>query len=96
MRRLEEAERNIRLSEAKIAERDQRISEVERLLDCMAQVRQTISMETSHGARKGGNSQTIGFLVLQEKAHLTQKLCDCEKRLRSFGEDQPDSRNTKM
>ncbi|GLD58444.1 myocardial zonula adherens protein-like isoform X3 [Lates japonicus] len=35
IRRLEEAERNIRIAEAKIAERDQRIIEVERLLDCM-------------------------------------------------------------
>ncbi|XP_018595094.2 protein GRINL1A [Scleropages formosus] len=35
--RLEEAEGNVRLAEAKIAERDQRISEVERLLDCMGQ-----------------------------------------------------------
>ncbi|XP_029284449.1 myocardial zonula adherens protein isoform X2 [Cottoperca gobio] len=37
IRRLEEAERNIRIAEAKIAERDQRIIEVERLLDCMGQ-----------------------------------------------------------
>ncbi|KAM6943594.1 protein GRINL1A [Xenentodon cancila] len=35
VRRLEAAERNIRMAEAKIAERDQRIVEVERLLDCM-------------------------------------------------------------
>ncbi|KAF4091074.1 hypothetical protein AMELA_G00033040 [Ameiurus melas] len=28
--------------------------------------------------------------MVQEKAHLTQKLCDCEKQLRSLGEDQPD------
>ncbi|XP_047437077.1 protein GRINL1A isoform X4 [Mugil cephalus] len=35
IRRLEEAERNIQIGEAKIAERDQRIIEVERLLDCM-------------------------------------------------------------
>ncbi|TDH17138.1 hypothetical protein EPR50_G00004770 [Perca flavescens] len=35
IRRLEEAENNIRIAEAKIAERDQRIIEVERLLDCM-------------------------------------------------------------
>ncbi|XP_012772497.2 myocardial zonula adherens protein isoform X1 [Maylandia zebra] len=35
IRRLEEAERNIKIAEAKIAERDQRIMEVERLLDCM-------------------------------------------------------------
>lgn len=38
MRRLEEAERNAQIAEAKIAERDQRITEVERLLNCMAQV----------------------------------------------------------
>ncbi|XP_028258115.1 myocardial zonula adherens protein isoform X2 [Parambassis ranga] len=35
IKRLEEAERNIQIAEAKIAERDQRIIEVERLLDCM-------------------------------------------------------------
>ncbi|XP_076011626.1 myocardial zonula adherens protein isoform X2 [Genypterus blacodes] len=35
IRRLEEAERNLRIAEVKIAEKDQRISEVERLLDCM-------------------------------------------------------------
>lgn len=38
IRRLEEAERNIKIGEAKIAERDQRIIEVERLLDCMGKV----------------------------------------------------------
>lgn len=37
MKRLEEAERNAQIAEAKIAERDQRITEVERLLNCMAQ-----------------------------------------------------------
>ncbi|XP_043101239.1 myocardial zonula adherens protein isoform X2 [Puntigrus tetrazona] len=37
MRRLEEAERNAQIAEAKIAERDQRIAEVDRLLNCMAQ-----------------------------------------------------------
>lgn len=39
IRRLEEAERNLRTAEAKIAERDQRIVEVERLLSCMGMVR---------------------------------------------------------
>lgn len=39
IRRLEEAERNLRTAEAKIAERDQRIIEVERLLSCMGMVR---------------------------------------------------------
>uniref|UniRef100_A0A1A8AAD8 Polymerase (RNA) II (DNA directed) polypeptide M n=1 Tax=Nothobranchius furzeri TaxID=105023 RepID=A0A1A8AAD8_NOTFU len=35
IRRLEKAERNIMIADVKIAERDQRILEVERLLDCM-------------------------------------------------------------
>ncbi|XP_054627413.1 myocardial zonula adherens protein isoform X2 [Dunckerocampus dactyliophorus] len=35
IRRLEEAELNIKIAEAKIAERDDRICELERLLDCM-------------------------------------------------------------
>lgn len=39
IRRLEETEKNMRIAEAKIAERDQRIIEVERLLDCMSKVR---------------------------------------------------------
>ncbi|XP_056318072.1 myocardial zonula adherens protein isoform X2 [Danio aesculapii] len=37
IKRLEEAEKNAQIAEAKIAERDQRITEVERLLNCMAQ-----------------------------------------------------------
>ncbi|XP_060767416.1 myocardial zonula adherens protein isoform X2 [Neoarius graeffei] len=45
MRRLEEAERNMRLAEAKIAERDQRISDVERLLDCMAQEKAHLTLK---------------------------------------------------
>lgn len=42
IRRLEEAERNIRTAEAKIEERDQRIIEVERLLDCMGTVKEML------------------------------------------------------
>ncbi|KAJ8396639.1 hypothetical protein AAFF_G00014770 [Aldrovandia affinis] len=37
VRRIEEAEQNARIAEAKIAERDERIGEVERLLHCMGQ-----------------------------------------------------------
>ena len=37
--RLEEAERKLRAAEAKIAEKDQRITEVERLLACMDKVK---------------------------------------------------------
>lgn len=38
--RLEEAERKLRAAEAKIAEKDQRITEMERLLGCMGKVEQ--------------------------------------------------------
>lgn len=40
--RLEEAEGRIRAAEATIAEKDQRIVEVERLLGCMGKVRQVL------------------------------------------------------
>lgn len=46
IRRLEEAETNIRIAEAKIAERDQRIIEVERLLGCMGTVRTILNITT--------------------------------------------------
>ncbi|XP_062327251.1 myocardial zonula adherens protein isoform X4 [Osmerus eperlanus] len=45
VKRLEEAERNAKILEAKIAERDQRISEVERLLDCMGQEKGHLQMK---------------------------------------------------
>lgn len=38
IRRLEETEQSLRAAEAKIVEKDQRIIEVERLLDCMGKV----------------------------------------------------------
>lgn len=48
IRRLEEAERNIKIAEAKIADRDQRIIEVERLLDCMGKVRKISTWKMSN------------------------------------------------
>lgn len=45
IKRLEEAENKIRVAEARIAERDQRIIEVERLLDCMGTVRHTLHLQ---------------------------------------------------
>lgn len=38
--RLEEAERKLRAAESQIAEKDQKITEVERLLGCMGKVKQ--------------------------------------------------------
>lgn len=42
--RLEEAEGKIKAAEAKIAEKDQRIVEVERLLGCMGKVQEIFSV----------------------------------------------------
>lgn len=71
MRRLEEAERNMRLAEAKIAERDQRISDVERLLDCMAQVRlykqPPWELGTSHGSQISGRIRRYAFLFCRKR-----------------------------
>lgn len=44
IRRLEEAETKVRTAEAQITERDQRIRELERLLDCMVQVGHTLTL----------------------------------------------------
>ncbi|XP_061078269.1 myocardial zonula adherens protein-like isoform X1 [Conger conger] len=45
VRRIEEAEENVRIAEAKIAERDERISEVERLLDCMGKEKTQLQLQ---------------------------------------------------
>ncbi|KAG7230485.1 hypothetical protein INR49_024594 [Caranx melampygus] len=65
IRRLEEAERNIRTAEAKIAERDQRIIEVERLLDCMGK-------EKSHFQKKLQEcEQRLRLMELMDKTDTT-------------------------
>lgn len=38
IKRLEDVERNLKIAEDKIAEKDQRIMEVDRLLECMGKV----------------------------------------------------------
>ncbi|KAM7014970.1 protein GRINL1A [Tautogolabrus adspersus] len=45
IRRLEEAETNTRIAEAKIAERDQRIIELDRLLDCMGKEKSQLNQK---------------------------------------------------
>ncbi|XP_054473707.1 protein GRINL1A isoform X2 [Anoplopoma fimbria] len=65
IRRLEEAERNIKIAEVKIAERDQRILEVERLLDCM-------DMEKSQLYKKLQDSeQRLRLMDLTDKTDAT-------------------------
>ena len=83
VKRLEEAEKNAKILEAKIAERDQRISEVERLLDCMGQVRS--AQQYRGGCSVQYTKMTCCHLGLsQEKGHLQMKLQECEQRLHSL------------
>lgn len=43
IKRLEDVERNLKIAEDKIAEKDQRIMEVDRLLECMGKVSPDVS-----------------------------------------------------
>ncbi|XP_067105464.1 myocardial zonula adherens protein isoform X3 [Osmerus mordax] len=65
VKRLEEAERNAKILEAKIAERDQRISEVERLLDCMGQEKGHLQMKLQEC------EQRLHSLELTDKTNLS-------------------------
>lgn len=58
--RLEEAERKLRTAEVKIAEKDQRITEVERLLGCMGKVRAGVALV--QGSRNDISSLTQAAL----------------------------------
>lgn len=82
IRRLEEAEKNIRIAEAKIAERDQRIIEVERLLDCMGKVRHIFFHKNLSTILADKERPYIEKYFLQEKSQLHKKLQECEQRLR--------------
>lgn len=75
--RLEEAEGKIRAAEAKIAEKDQRIMEVERLLGCMGKVKQVLLLLLLSLL-----VLILWLLLLQEKTELQAKLQECEQRLR--------------
>ncbi|XP_023140978.2 myocardial zonula adherens protein isoform X1 [Amphiprion ocellaris] len=65
IRRLEEAERNIKIAEAKIAERDQRIIEVERLLDCMGKEKDQFQKKLQEC------EQRLRLMELQDKTDST-------------------------
>lgn len=52
IRRLEETERSLRTAEAKIVERDERIMEVERLLDCMGREKGQLQKKLQEGEQR--------------------------------------------
>lgn len=83
--RLEETEKSLRAAEAKIAERDERIMEVERLLDCMEKVKKVHVRLGDACVRwkiKASTVLTSAVCFYQEKGQLQKKLREGEHHLR--------------
>ncbi|XP_075966265.1 myocardial zonula adherens protein [Anarhichas minor] len=89
IRRLEEAERNIRIAEAKIAERDQRIIEVERLLDCMGNEKSQLSkklQECEQRLRLMELTDTTDSTVVKRSKELQSESADLRERIKHLND----------
>ncbi|KAM3625518.1 uncharacterized protein V6R79_013435 [Siganus canaliculatus] len=89
IRRLEEAERNIRMAEAKIAERDQRILEVERLLDCMGKEKSQLLkklQECEQRLRLLELSDTTDSTVVKRSKELQSESSDLRERIKHLND----------
>ncbi|KAF7665328.1 hypothetical protein LDENG_00146780 [Lucifuga dentata] len=89
IRRLEEAERNIRTAAAKIAERDQRIIEVERLLDCMGKEKSHLLMKLQACEQRlrmiEQTDQTDATVTKRSKA-LEEEALDLRERIKHLND----------
>ncbi|KAM9366974.1 myocardial zonula adherens protein [Symphorus nematophorus] len=89
IRRLEEAERNIRIAEAKIAERDQRIIEVERLLDCMGKEKSQLHkklQECEQRLRLLELTDTTDATVIKKSKELQSETVDLRERIKHLND----------
>ncbi|XP_041842588.1 myocardial zonula adherens protein isoform X2 [Melanotaenia boesemani] len=89
IRRLEEAERNIKLAEAKIAERDQRIIEVERLLDCMGKEKSQFQkklQECEQRLRLMELTDTTDATVAKRSKELQGEAVDLRERIKHLND----------
>uniref|UniRef100_A0A8C5NGT5 Myocardial zonula adherens protein n=1 Tax=Gouania willdenowi TaxID=441366 RepID=A0A8C5NGT5_GOUWI len=89
IRRLEEAESNIKIAEAKIAERDQRIIEVERLLDCMGKEKghlQTKLQELEQQLRLLELTDTTDKSVAKRSKELQSEVVDLRERIKHLND----------
>lgn len=89
IRRLEEAERTIKNAEAVIAERDQRILEVERLLDCMGKEKsqlQTKLQKCEQRIRLLELSDTTDSSVVKKSKHLEGEAADLKERIKHLND----------
>uniref|UniRef100_A0A667Y6I8 Myocardial zonula adherens protein n=1 Tax=Myripristis murdjan TaxID=586833 RepID=A0A667Y6I8_9TELE len=87
--RLEEAERNAKIAEAKIAERDQRISEVERLLDCMGQEKSQLQkklQESEQRLRLIELTDTTDASVAKRSKQLEEEVGNLRERIKHLND----------
>ncbi|XP_068168586.1 putative leucine-rich repeat-containing protein DDB_G0290503 [Antennarius striatus] len=89
IRRLEEAEKNIRIAEATIEERDQKIIEVERLLDCMGKEKshfQTKLEDCEKRLRLLEQSDVTDATVIKRTKELKSESVDLRERIKHLND----------
>ncbi|KAI1889646.1 hypothetical protein AGOR_G00165090 [Albula goreensis] len=89
MRRLEEAENNARIVEAKIAERDQRISELERLLDCMGKERSQLQQklqECEAQLRRLEQTDQVDANITKRSQKLEEEASELRERIKHLND----------
>ncbi|KAG8001531.1 Myocardial zonula adherens protein, partial [Nibea albiflora] len=89
IRRLEEAEKTIKIAEAKIAERDQRIIEVERLLDCMGKEKGQLQkklQECEQRLRLLELTDTTDATVVKKSKELQSETVDLRERIKHLND----------
>ncbi|KAM4630637.1 myocardial zonula adherens protein isoform 2-T2 [Polymixia lowei] len=89
VRRLEEAEKNAVIAEAKIAERDQRISEVERLLDCMGQEKSQLQQklqECEQRLRLMELTDKTDSNIVKRSTKLEEEASDLRERIKHLND----------
>ncbi|TNN87494.1 Myocardial zonula adherens protein [Liparis tanakae] len=89
IRRLEEAESNIRIAEAKIADRDQRIIELERLLDCMGKEKSQLEkklQELEQRLRLAELKDTTDGPTVKRSKELKSESVDLRERIKHLND----------
>ncbi|KAM7424103.1 hypothetical protein PAMA_000447 [Pampus argenteus] len=89
IRRLEEAERNMRIAQTKIAEQDQRISDLERLLDCMGKEKiqlQRRLQECEQRLRLMELTDTTDSTVAKRSKELQDEAVDLRERIKHLND----------
>ncbi|KAG5839397.1 hypothetical protein ANANG_G00204550 [Anguilla anguilla] len=89
VRQLEEAEQNARIAEAKIAERDQRISEVERLLDCMGKEKEQLQQKLQDcelRLRRLDQTDQIDAATIKRTKQLEDEALDLRERIKHLND----------